>query len=76
MTLTSYVNYKDSYFEHPVLTKICGEPTYETLHHLKNELKANASSVPTTMGGNNHGYLVMITMPAEYHRIAPADTVT
>ena len=28
----SSANYKDSYFEHPVLTKICGEPTYETLH--------------------------------------------
>ena len=35
MTLTSSVNYKDSYFEHPVLTAIRGEPTYETINHLK-----------------------------------------
>ena len=71
MTLTSSVNYKDSYSEHPFLTTICGEPTYETFHHLKNELKANVSSVPTTLGGGNHGYLGMILTPAEYLRIAP-----
>ena len=50
---------------------LCGEPTYETLHHLKNELKAKASSVPTTLGGSNHGYLGMILTPAEYRRFAP-----
>ena len=76
MTSTSSVNYKDSYFKHPVLTKIRGEPTYETLHHLKMELKANASSVPTILGGGNHGYLGMILTPTEYHRIAPADPFT
>ena len=76
MTLTSSVNYKDSYFEQPVLTAIRGEPTYETLHHLKNELKANASSFPTTLGGGNHGYLGIILTPAEYRRITPTDTFT
>ena len=76
MTLTSYVNYKESYFEHRVLTLICGEPTYETLHHLKNELKANASSVPTTLRVSNHGYLGMILKTTEYFRIAPTDPFT
>ena len=52
---------------------IHGEPTYETLHHLKNELKSNVCSVTTTLGGGNHGYLVMILTPAEYCRIAPND---
>ena len=75
-TSTSSVNNKYSYFEHPVLTKIRGEPTYETLHLLKNELKANASSVPTTLGGGNHGYLGMILTPAEYHHIPPSDPFT
>ena len=74
--LTSSVNYKYSYFEHPVLTKIRGEPTYETLHHLKNDLKANMSSVPNTMGGGNHGYLGMILTSAEYHHIMPAHPFT
>ena len=69
MISTSFVDYKDSYFEHPVLTTIRREPIYKTLHHLKNELKENASSVPTTLGGGNHGYLGMILTPAEYHCI-------
>ena len=73
MTSTSSINYKDSYFEQPVLTEIYLEPIYETLHHLKNELKANASSVPTTLGGGNHGYLGMILTPENYHCIAPTD---
>ena len=76
MTSTSSVNYKDSYFEHLVLTAICGEPTYEKTHHLKNELKSNVSSVPTTLGGGNHGYLGMILSPTEYRRIAPTDPFT
>ena len=76
MTSTSSVNYKDSYFDHPVLTTIRGEPTYDTLHHLKSELKANASSVPTTLGGSNRGYLGMVLTPAEYCRILPNDPFT
>ena len=60
MTLTSSVNYTDSYSEYPVLRKIRREPTFKTLHHLKNELKENASSVPTTLVGVNHGYLGMV----------------
>ena len=76
MTLAASVNYKYSYFDHPVLTTILGEPTYETLHHLKNELKANASSVPTTLGGVNRGYLGMLLTPAEYRRILPNDPFT
>ena len=76
MMSTSSINYKDSYFEHPVLTAIRGEPTYETLHHLKKELKANARSVQTTLGGGNHGYLGMILTPAEYLRIASTDPFT
>ena len=76
MTSTSSVNYKDSYFEHPFLTTIHGEPTYETLHHLKNELKANVSSVPTTLGDVNHGYLGMILAPKDYLCIAPTGPFT
>ena len=76
MTSISSVNYKDSYFEHMVLTIIRREPTYDTLHHLKNELKANVISVPTTLGGGNHGYLGMFLTQAEYPlhlRILSAD---
>ena len=42
------------------VTPIVGEPTYATLKTLKDQLKANAASVPTTLGGGNHGYLGLI----------------
>ena len=53
------------------LTPIMGEPTYATLKTLKDHLKANATSVPTTLGGGNHGYLGLILSPATYTTISP-----
>ena len=76
MTSTSSAKYKYFYFEHPVLTTIRWEPTYETLHHLKNKLKSNTISVPTNLGGGNHGYLGMVLTPAEYRRILSNDPFT
>ena len=35
-TMTSYINYKDTLFEQANLTPICGKPTFETLHKLRN----------------------------------------
>jgi hypothetical protein len=43
----SGINYRETYFEFPELTKVRGEPTSESLFKLRNELKANAKSVPT-----------------------------
>ena len=37
---------------------------------LKDELKANAASIPTTLGGGTHGYLGLILSPAAYATIA------
>ena len=48
------------------VTKITGEPNYESLKNLKDELKANAASIPTTLGGGTHGYLGLILSPAAY----------
>ena len=39
------INYKDTLFERANLTPIYGEPTSETLHKLRNEIKANAKAV-------------------------------
>ena len=58
-------------FEKPTLTKIIGTPTYLTLIKLKNELKANVLSVPSHLGGSNHGHLGQVLTAAEYERIAP-----
>ena len=52
------------------VSPIVGEPTYATLKTLKDQLKANAASVPTTLGGGNHGYLGLILSPATYATIS------
>ena len=41
------------------------------MKRLKNELRANASSVETNLGGGDHGYLGLILTEAEYQRVAP-----
>ena len=51
------------------ITKIMGKPNYESLKNLKDQLKANAASIPTTLGGGNHGYLGLILSPAAYATI-------
>ena len=53
------------------VTPIVGKPTYATLKTLKDQLKANATSVPTTLGGGNHGYVGLILSPATYATISP-----
>ena len=57
-----------TYFQHKVLTEIHGgQPSYESLQALSTELKANAkSSVPSTLGGGQHGHLSLILLNACY----------
>ena len=45
------IDYVNTYFQIPKLTTIYGEPTFNTLSILRDELKANAGSVATTLGG-------------------------
>ena len=51
------------------ITPITGEPNYASLKNLKDQLKANAASIPTTLGGGNHGYLGLILSPSSYMTI-------
>ena len=69
MKSTSYIKYKYSYFEHPVLTKILGGNTYDTLHTLNTELTPNSRAITTTLGGVNQSYLVMLLIYTEYNHI-------
>ena len=39
--MTSNINYKDTLFERAKLTPIRGKLSLETLHKLRNEIKAN-----------------------------------
>ena len=53
-------------FPHPVISRQIGAPTYETINDVHTKLKANASSVPTTLGGGAHGLLGLMLGPATY----------
>ena len=66
------INYKETYFLHKELTKIHGEPTYETIHNLHKEVKANAASVPSTLGGGALGHLGLAITPEQYALISNA----
>ena len=62
-------NYKDEFFEYKTLTKIHGRPTIEKLLGLYREVKLNAQSVHTTLGGGQHGYLGLVLDPITYGTI-------
>ena len=58
------IDYTTTNFEYPVLMKIHGIPTCISIRKLKNEMKANAASVPCDLEGGAHGHLgVMLTGP-------------
>ena len=52
------------------MDKIHGEPNYESLKTLKKQLKANALSVSSTLGGGNFGLLGLVLTDPEYARIS------
>ena len=65
MTSTS-IDYTSTYFEHPILTKIHGEPIFFSLQRLKNQIRVNLSSVNTDLGGGRNGNLGPGLIAAEY----------
>ena len=65
------IDYAASYFKYKTPTPIQGTPTNNTLKRLKTELRANASSVESDLGGGDHGYLGLVLTDAEYASIRP-----
>ena len=63
-------DYTSTNFEYPVLTKIHGIPIYEALRRIKDEMKANAASVPCDLGGGAYGHLGLILTEVGYTKIA------
>ena len=49
-----------NYFEHQKLDKVYGEPTTKTLQKLFKQLKRNARSVNSLLGGGQYGHLFMV----------------
>ena len=62
-------DYKNNFFEYPECTRIHGEPTTATLLTLRNEIKANAQTVDTVLGGGANGHLGLVTRGASYATI-------
>ena len=48
------------------LPQIHGEPDYESIKAIQDILYGNAASLPTTLGGGNHGHIGLIMTPALY----------
>ena len=56
-------------FPFKTLTPIIGEPNYPAINQMTQELYANASSLPSTLGGGKHGHLGLIMKDALYSSI-------
>ena len=57
-------------FKHKELTPIRGIPTLDTILRLFREIKQNAQSIKTKLGGGQLGYLALVLKPLEYDNIA------
>ena len=64
--MISTINYCETIFEHPELSKIIGVLKYETLHLLHNEIKSNAMAVHYSIGGVQHVYLRLVRILIAY----------
>ena len=62
-------DYKDRYFETKSLDRIHGKPTLPQIIKVFRQLKRNAQSVPTRLGGGRHGYLALLLDTAKYNAI-------
>jgi hypothetical protein len=52
------------------IPKITGAPTYVSIAAIHAKLKINAASIPTTLGGGQHGHLGLVLSPATYLIVA------
>ena len=50
-------------FPYPTFDPITGEPTYETITAVTRQLKANAASAHSELGGGSLGHLALIMTP-------------
>ena len=64
------IDYPSIYFAFPNISPINGEPDADILIKFKNQLKANASSVPSNLGGGNHGHLGLVLSPQTYAMVS------
>ena len=66
-----FPDFNKLYFEHKEIPRIQGEPAFPSLHDMLRRMKANASSVPTSLGGGAHGYVGILLSPQAYASLSP-----
>lgn len=64
--MTHHIDYVTTYFPHKTPTLVRGEPTYNDIKIIKTELRADASSVESDLGGGDYGYLFFTLSDTEY----------
>ena len=62
---------RELYFKHKDMSRIVGEPKFDSLHQMLLEVKENLSSVPSTLGGGAHGYVGVILSVPTYAILVP-----
>ena len=69
--MTSQIpDFKKSHFPYPELERIHGQPTiHQIVLRVYKQLKQNASSVPTTLRGGQHGYLPLVLTNEQWNNI-------
>jgi hypothetical protein len=65
------VNYRENLFVKPDLSPILGQPDFESLYQLNTDLRANAFSVHSNIGGGAYGHLGLVMTDAQYHIVTP-----
>ena len=58
-------------FPHPVLTKIVGEPTLESLSRQQSEHNGNLASIKSNLGDGSTGLLILAMKPSIFRTIHP-----
>ena len=58
------------------LTEIEGEPTYEAISKLSQELYTNAATLASPLGGGQHGHIGMVMKPSLYESLSNIPYVT
>ena len=71
MMTSSFINVKKLHIELQELTSLHGKPTFDTLQKILTQLKENASSIPTNLGGVGHRCIGEILSPTSYHNLVP-----
>ena len=66
MTSAPSVDYRNNFFEIANLTRVHGEPTFESIRTLQREILINAQCVHSDLGGGAHGHLGLVLRPQEY----------